>query len=120
MLQADGGTRTASITGAWVALNDAVQWMIDRGMLAASPIRDHVAAISCGVYRGEPVMDLDYPEDSEAETDGNFVLTGRGGLVEVQATAEAEPMSRAHFDALMGLAETGTQRLVDLQKLSIA
>ncbi len=119
VLQADGGTRTASITGAWVALNDAVAWMIERGLLSTSPIRDHVAAISCGVYRGEPVMDLDYPEDSEAETDGNFVMTGRGGLVEIQATAEDEPMSRAHFDALMALAETGTKRLVDLQKLSI-
>ncbi len=119
VLQADGGTRTASITGAWVALNDAVAWMIERGLLSTSPIRDHVAAISCGVYRGEPVMDLDYPEDSEAETDGNFVMTGRGGLVEIQATAEDEPMSRAHFDALMALAETGTKRLVDLQRLSI-
>ncbi|MEM7567512.1 MAG: ribonuclease PH, partial [Pseudomonadota bacterium] len=119
VLQADGGTRTAAITGAWVALSDAVSWMIERGLLSTSPIRDQVAAISCGIYRGEPVMDLDYPEDSEAETDGNFVMTGTGGLVEIQATAEEEPMRRDQFDALMELAATGTQRLADLQRLSI-
>ena len=119
VLQADGGTRTAAITGAWVALTDAVQWMVARGMLSASPIRDHVAAISCGVVEGQPVMDLDYPEDSTAETDGNFVMTGTGGLVEVQATAEGTPMAREDFDALMALAATGTRRLVDLQKLAV-
>ena len=93
LLVADGGTRCASITGAWVALHDAVQVMIAKGRLKTSPIIDHVAAISCGIHQGTPVCDLDYAEDSTAETDANFVMTGAGGLVEIQATAEGQPFT---------------------------
>lgn len=118
VLQADGGTRTAAITGAWVALNDAVSWMRDRHMISAQPIRDHVAAISCGIYKGTPVLDLDYDEDSHAETDANFVMTGSGGIVEIQGTAEGKPFTQDEFLALMGLAQAGIAKLVELQKLS--
>ncbi|WP_404400864.1 ribonuclease PH [Pelagibacterium halotolerans] len=116
VLEADGGTRTASITGAFVALSEAVGWMRHRELLKGDPIRDHVAAISCGVYRGTPVLDLDYLEDSEAETDANFVLTGAGKFVEVQGTAEGEPFSADDLAALIGLAQKGIGELVDLQK----
>jgi ribonuclease PH len=119
VLQADGGTRTASITGAWVALHDCIQWMRARSMLMGNPLRDHVAAISCGISNGTPVLDLDYAEDSAAETDANFVITGAGGLVEVQGTAEGKPFSEAEFMALMQLAKAGIARLVDLQKLAV-
>ncbi len=119
VLQADGGTRTASITGAWVALNDCIGWMRAREMIGDGVLRDHVAAISCGIYAGTPVLDLDYAEDSDADTDANFVMTGTGGLVEVQATAEGPAFSRDEFDALLGLAEAGIKRLVDLQKMAI-
>ncbi len=116
VLQADGGTRTAAITGAWVALHDCLAWMRGRSMVKESPLRDHVAAISCGIFKGECVLDLDYAEDSVAETDGNFVMTGAGGLVEVQTTAEGAPFTRAQLTELLGLAEGGIAQLVALQK----
>ena len=120
VLQADGGTRTAAITGAWVALHDCLKWMRSRSIIKDMPIRDHVAAISCGVARGTPVLDLDYAEDSTAETDANFVMAGSGGLVEVQATAEAAIFTDEQLAAMMGLARHGIMRLVDLQKATIA
>jgi ribonuclease PH len=120
VLQADGGTRTASITGAWIALHDALAWMQARNMVKTGVLRDHVAAVSCGLYGGEAVLDLDYAEDSEADTDANFVMTGNGGIVEVQGTAETEAFSQAQFDALMALARSGIERLVELQKLTVA
>jgi len=120
VIQADGGTRTASITGAWVALHDCIGWMRARSMLTADPLIDQVAAISCGVYRGTPVLDLDYDEDSTADTDANFVLTGAGGIVEIQATAEKTPFDRETFDAMLDLARAGCARLFDLQRLAIA
>ena len=119
VIQADGGTRTASITGAWVALHDAIQGLINQGKLTQTPIKDHVAAISCGIYQGVPVCDLDYAEDSTAQTDANFVLTGSGGIVEIQGTAEGEPFSEAEFLSLMGLARNGITELVALQKMAI-
>jgi len=119
VIQADGGTRTASITGAWVALYDCIRWMEARDMLTTNPIRDHVAAISCGIHGGQPVLDLDYAEDSDAGTDANFVMTGSGGIVEIQGTAEGEPFSEAEFEKLFGLARGGIARLVDLQKMAI-
>jgi ribonuclease PH len=120
VLQADGGTRTASITGAWVALHDAVAWMQARNMLKGKVLRDHVAAVSCGLYGGEAVLDLDYAEDSAADADANFVMTGAGGIVEVQGTAETEPFSQEQFDRLMVLARQGIAELVALQKLTVA
>ena len=120
VIQADGGTRTASITGAWVALADCIGWMKSRNMLKANVLRDNVAAISCGIYQGTPVLDLDYAEDSEAETDANFVMTGDGRIIEVQGTAEKTPFSQDEFLALMELARKGVARLVDLQKLAVA
>ncbi len=119
VIQADGGTRTASITGAWVALYDCIQWMRVRDMIADGVLKDQVAAISAGLYSGNPVLDLDYAEDSEAGADANFVMTGRGGIVEVQGTAEGEPFSQESFDALMGLARKGITELVGLQKMVI-
>ena len=120
VLQADGGTRTASITGAWVALADCINWMKARNMIKANVMRDNVAAISCGIYQGTPVLDLDYAEDSAAETDANFVMTGDGRIIEVQGTAEREPFTQDEFLALMALARKGVARLVDLQKLAVA
>lgn len=119
VLQADGGTRTASITGACVALHDAIGKLIAAGTLSASPLRDWVAAISVGVYQGQPVLDLDYPEDSDCETDMNVVMTGAGGFVEVQGTAEGAPFSRQELDALLGLAEKGIGQLIALQKAAV-
>jgi ribonuclease PH len=119
VIQADGGTRTAAITGAWVALHDCINWMRTRNMLAANPLRDHVAAVSCGICGGVPILDLDYAEDSEAETDGNFVMTGTGKLVEVQATAEKAPFGEEQLAALLTLARKGIAKLVDLQKLAV-
>ncbi|ADZ68462.1 ribonuclease PH [Polymorphum gilvum] len=119
VIQADGGTRTASITGAWVALRDCIEWMRARDMVTKPVLKDHVAAISCGIYKGTPVLDLDYVEDSAAETDANFVLTGTGGIVEIQGTAEGAPFTEDEFAALLGLAKKGIGRLVDLQKMSI-
>ncbi|MFK8254077.1 ribonuclease PH [Ancylobacter terrae] len=120
VIQADGGTRTASVTGAWIALHDCLAWMKARGMFSAMPLRDHVAAVSCGIVKGEPRLDLDYAEDSDADADVNFVMTGTGGLVEVQGTAEKTPFSEDEFAALMDLARKGITRLVDLQKLAVA
>jgi ribonuclease PH len=120
VIQADGGTRTAAITGSWVALRDCIEWMRARDMLTAPVIKDHVAAVSAGIFRGEPVLDLDYAEDSEAETDANFVMTGDGRIIEVQGTAEKTPFSQDEFLALMELARKGVARLVDLQKLAVA
>jgi ribonuclease PH len=120
VIQADGGTRTAAITGAWVALHDCFTWMRARSIISVDPLRDHVAAVSCGLYKGTPVLDLDYAEDSAAETDANFVLTGRGGIVEVQGTAEMEPFSEDQLLELLRLARAGTDRLVALQKEAIA
>src|SRR5574337_1771534 len=119
VLQADGGTRTAAITGAWVALYDCLKWMRGRSMIKDMPIKDHVAAVSCGIYEGVPVLDLDYAEDSTAHTDGNFVITGAGGLVEVQATAEGAIFTEAELTALLGLARGGVKLLVQLQKQAI-
>ena len=119
VIQADGGTRTASITGAWVALADCISWMKSRNMIKANVLRDNVAAISCGIYQGTPVLDLDYAEDSEAETDANFVMTGDGRIIEVQGTAEKTPFSQDEFLALMALARKGVARLVDLQKMAV-
>ena len=120
VIQADGGTRTAAITGAWVALNDCIAWMKARKMVTREPLKDHVAAISCGVFQGEPVLDLDYAEDSDADTDANFVMTGGGAFVEIQGTAEKTPFSETELAALMALAKTGIARLVELQKLAVA
>ncbi|EFL89736.1 ribonuclease PH [Ahrensia sp. R2A130] len=118
VIQADGGTRTASITGAYVALKECLDWMQARSMIGGDVLIDNVAAISCGIYEGTPVLDLDYDEDSEADTDANFVMTGKGGIVEIQGTAEAAPFSREEFSALMDLASKGIGELVDLQNLS--
>jgi ribonuclease PH len=120
VLQADGGTRTASITGGWVALRECLKWMHSRSILKEVPLRDHVAAISCGISNGEAVLDLDYAEDSAAQTDANFVITGSGSLVEVQATAEAAVFSEADFNAMLGLARKGITELITLQKQAIA
>jgi ribonuclease PH len=120
VIQADGGTRTAAITGAWVALNDCLAWMKTRDMLrGASPLRDHVAAISCGIYNGTPVLDLDYAEDSEAETDANFVMTGSGNIIEVQGTAEKTPFTETQLLELLALARKGIGKLIDLQKMAV-
>jgi len=120
VLQADGGTRTASITGAWVALHDCIQWMRLRDMVKDGVLRDQVAAVSCGLYKGAAVLDLDYAEDSTAEADSNFVMTGAGGIVEVQGTAETVAFSQESFDQLMVLARKGIGELVALQKLTVA
>ncbi|MDA4845193.1 ribonuclease PH [Hoeflea poritis] len=121
VIQADGGTRTASITGAWVALHDCLKWMEARSMVSADKVlKDHIAAISCGIFLGQPVLDLDYTEDSSAETDANFVLTGSGGIVEIQGTAEGEPFSEAQFNAMLGLAKSGVASLVELQQQTTA
>ncbi|WP_454815948.1 ribonuclease PH [Labrys neptuniae] len=120
VLQADGGTRTASITGGFVALQECVKWMMERKMLTVSPIKDHVAAISCGISKGNAVLDLDYAEDSEAMTDANFVMTGSGGLVEIQGTAEGAPFSQDQFLEMLALARKGIGELVELQKQTVA
>ncbi|HEV2570636.1 ribonuclease PH [Methylocella sp. CPCC 101449] len=120
VLQADGGTRTASITGAWVALHDCLKWMHGRSIIRDMPLRDHVAAISCGVANGVSVLDLDYAEDSAAQTDANFVMTGKGHLVEVQATAEGAPFDEAQLQQMMALAKQGIASLIEKQKQAIA
>jgi ribonuclease PH len=119
VIQADGGTRTASITGAWVALHDCVAWMKTRDIIRTTPLREHVAAISCGICSGTAVLDLDYAEDSAADTDANFVLTSSGSIVEIQGTAEKTPFSEAQLLALLALARKGVARLVDLQKMAV-
>ncbi|WP_337996360.1 ribonuclease PH [Oleispirillum naphthae] len=116
VIQADGGTRTASITGAYVALFLALQKLRGMGMLPTIPLKDYVAAVSCGLYKGQPVLDLDYDEDSNAQADANFVLTGSGGIVEIQGTAEADPFSQAQFMQLLDLARKGTTDLIRMQK----
>ncbi|MBN8551563.1 MAG: ribonuclease PH [Caulobacterales bacterium] len=119
VVQADGGTRTAAITGAWVALALAVKTLRERGVLQSDPILDQVAAVSCGVFQDEPVLDLDYDEDSSAEADSNFVLTAKGGIVEIQATGEKRGFSRAEFDRLFELAETGCAELFAVQRAAV-
>ena len=119
VIQADGGTRTASITGAWLALHDCFDWMRSRSIVKESPLRDHVAAVSCGIFNATPVIDLDYAEDSTAETDANFVITGSGGLVEVQVSAEGAPFSEPELTQMMTLARVGVGKLVALQKAAL-
>ncbi len=120
VIQADGGTRTASITGAFVALSDAIAGLIAAGKLAGSPIREAVAAVSVGIYEGQPVLDLDYPEDSACETDMNVVMTASGRFVEVQGTAEGVPFSREELNALLALAEKGVRELIGLQSEALS
>ena len=119
VLQADGGTRTASITGAWVAVHDAIGTLLARGALAASPIREAVAAVSVGIVAGQPVLDLDYEEDSSCDTDMNVVITGSGGFVEIQGTAEGAPFSRGEVDTLLELARHGVSQLVAAQRAAL-
>ena len=116
VIQADGGTRCASITGGWVALRLAVNKLLKAGDIKEDPLTDHVAAVSCGIYAGQPVLDLDYAEDSEAGTDANFVMTGAGGMIEIQGSAEGATFSRDEFNTLMDLAEKGVAELVTAQK----
>lgn len=121
VLQADGGTRTAAITGGWLALHEALKWLEARQLVSVKRVlKDHVAAISCGIHNGAPVLDLDYAEDSQAETDANFVMTGAGGIVEIQGTAEGEPFSENEFGQLMQLAKSGIASLVELQKKALS
>ena len=119
VIQADGGTRTAAITGGWIALYDCLAWMRARDILRRDPMRGHVAAVSCGICEATAVLDLDYAEDSDAETDANFVMTGDGNLVEVQATAEKTPFTEAALATLLALARTGIAKLVELQKIAV-
>ncbi|MEO6608717.1 MAG: ribonuclease PH [Aestuariivirga sp.] len=119
VIQADGGTRTAAITGSFLALSDCIAWMKARDMFSVSPLKDHVAAISCGIHGGTPVLDLDYAEDSTADTDANFVMTGSGGIIEIQGTAEAEPFSHDMLLQLLDLAKLGIGQLVEKQKAAL-
>lgn len=119
VIQADGGTRTASITGAFVALHDAVDFLLEKELIAANPIRDFVAAISVGVYKGTPVLDLDYIEDSDCDTDMNVVMTGSSGFVEIQGTAEGEPFQRTQMNAMLDLADAGIRQLIGHQKAAL-
>jgi ribonuclease PH len=120
VLEADGGTRTASITGAYIALADAIKWLEERKLTKGPVLKDSVAAISCGIYRGSPVLDLDYLEDVEAETDANFVMTGSGKFVEIQGTAEGAPFDREELNALMNLAGKGISELTLLQQAALS
>lgn len=120
VIQADGGTRTASISGAYVALHQCFTWMIKEDIIKEMPFTDSIAAISCGIYKGTPVLDLDYPEDSAAETDANFVLTGKGGIVEIQSTAEEEPFSEEEFLRLLRLARIGCDEIKTYQEKALA
>ena len=119
VIQADGGTRTASITGAFVAVQDAIGHLLEQKLIGTSPLLDHVAAVSVGVYHGVPVLDLDYAEDSGCDTDMNVVMTGSGGLVEVQGTAEGAPFTRAEMNAMLDLAQTGIRQLIAAQKSAL-
>jgi ribonuclease PH len=120
VLQADGGTRTAAITGAWIALRDCLHWMTQRSIVRESPLKDHVAAVSCGIAGGEAVIDLDYIEDSNAHTDANFVMTGSGGLVEVQGSAEGAPFSEEELIRMLALARNAIRNLVAMQKAAVS
>ena len=120
VLQADGGTRCASITGAWVALHEACEKLVVAGKLPANPVRDHIAAVSVGIYQGSPVLDLDYPEDANCDTDMNVVMTGHGGIVEIQGTAEGEPFSREQMSVLLDLATLGIRQLTAAQQTALA
>jgi ribonuclease PH len=120
VIQADGGTRTASITGAYVALQDAVTFLLDKKLIAATPIQDAVAAVSVGIYKGVPVLDLDYAEDSNCDTDMNVVMTGKGGMVEVQGTAEGVPFTRDELNALLEHAQNGIGQLIVAQRAALA
>ena len=119
VIQADGGTRTAAITGAWVALEQCVRWSMEQGIITKNPIKDTVSAISCGIVNGAPVLDLDYIEDSSADTDANFVITGKGGIVEIQGTAEGDPFSEEQFQALLTLAKKGCTELTEKQGVAL-
>ena len=116
VIQADGGTRTASITGAWVALYQAIQSLLKSGKIIENPILDQVSAISCGIWNNQEILDLDYEEDSDAETDGNFVLTASNGIVELQTTAEKKPFNKEQFLNLLSLAELGTNKIFEIQR----
>ena len=120
VIQADGGTRTASITGAYVALQDAVTFLLDKKLITATPIQDAVAAVSVGIYKGVPVLDLDYAEDSNCDTDMNVVMTGKGGMVEVQGTAEGVPFTRDELNALLEHAQNGIGQLIVAQRTALA
>lgn len=120
VIQADGGTRTASITGAWVALQQCCRWAVKDGVIKNNPVIDSVAAISCGIVGGAPVLDLDYAEDSTAGADSNFVFTGKGGIVEIQGTAEGAPFSEEQFLAMLSIARAGCGRLAELQREAFA
>ena len=120
VLQADGGTRCASITGAWIALYEACEKLVQSGKLPVNPVKDHVAAISVGIFEGSAVLDLDYPEDSNCDTDMNVIMTGKGGIVEVQGTAEGEPFTREQMNVLMDLAQMGIRQLVLAQERALA
>ena len=120
VIQADGGTRTASITGAFVALHDAVSGLLDKGLIREIPLKDFVAAVSVGIYQGKPVLDLDYVEDSACDTDMNVVMMGNGHFVEVQGTAEGQPFTRAEADALLDLAHSGIMQLIEMQRVALA
>jgi len=119
VIQADGGTRTASITGAYVALHDAISLLLKKGLIKESPLKDSVAAISVGIYKGSPVLDLDYIEDSDCDTDMNVVMTGSGGFVEIQGTAEGEPFTREEMNEILDLAQAGITELVQMQKIAL-
>jgi ribonuclease PH len=119
VIQADGGTRTAAITGSYVALHQCLETMLSKGLIERMPLTDAVAAVSCGLYEGVPVLDLDYAEDSSAQADANFVITGRGGLVEIQGTAEGEPFTEDEFHKLLSLAKSGIAQLVEKQHAAL-
>jgi len=120
VLKADGGTRTAAITGAWVALELAFKWLIEKGVIDSSPLHSQVAAVSCGIHNGETVLDLDYAEDSTCQADANFVLSNDGGIIEIQGTAEDKPFSEDQFASLMGLAKKGIAELCTLQRTAVS
>ncbi len=120
VIQADGGTRTAAISGAYVALSEAISWMMARDIIKKNPIKDNIAAISCGIYQGAPVLDLDYIEDSEAETDANFVMSGSGKIIEIQGTAEQNPFSRDELNQLLDLAQKGIGEIITIQNEALA
>jgi ribonuclease PH len=119
VIQADGGTRTAAVTGSWVALHLALEKLAAQGLLHGNPLRDSVAAVSCGIYQGVPILDLEYTEDSKAEADANFVLTGTGGIIEIQGTAERAPFHRAQLDTMLELAQHGIAELTQLQRRTV-